>query len=605
MEKGLTKGIEIIVKRCKELPQAPGIYKMISINNELLYVGKAKNLPKRVISYSKLKNLPNRLCRMVSLLERIEYSVTKTEAEALLLEASLIKTLKPRFNIALKDDKSFPYICIEEDHPFPRITKYRGKKRKEHNYFGPFASARNVTQTITELQKLFLIRPCSNSFFANRTLPCLQYQIKRCSAPCVNKISVEDYAAQIKQTKAFLLGKNSEVQDNLIKQMQQMSDNTEYEKAASIRDRIKILSSIQAKNILKTDDLIDADIVALHRHNHKTIIHVIFIRNGNNYGGSSYFPENVEEDPPPQVMENFLAQLYQSAPPPPLIITTTGLIDKNLLETALSQLAGGQVKIKVADQRYRHILEFATNNAVQELAIAEAAAHKIGILFQEIAIIFNLPSLPERIEVYDNSHIQGAHPVGCRIVAGRGGFIKSQYRKFNFQDIKVGDDYAMMKEMLTRRLKRTENLPDLLLIDGGAGHLTTVTEVMKELNMQIPYACIAKGINRNAGREIFHMPNRPPFQLPFKSPVLHYLQYIRDEVHRFAITTHRNKRSKEMRKSSLDDIPQIGKHRKKLLLAHFGSVEAIANTSAEDLMRLPGINNKIARLILDTLNSTD
>ncbi len=609
IEQSIQKGISIISEAARSMPSAPGIYKMINTENNIVYVGKAKNLPKRVISYFNIEKLPTRLKRMVASLSRIEYLTTNTEAEALLLEANLIKSLKPKFNIALKDDKSFPYIAIEDNHDYPRISKFRGIKKENHTYFGPFAQAKSVNETIVELQKLFLVRPCTDSFFASRTRPCLQYQIKRCSGPCVNKISKEDYEKSIKQTKDFLAGKNSEIQEKLIHEMEKASERLDYEKAAEIRDRIRLLSHTQAKNKFKTDSISDADLIALYRDDSGCAIQVMFIRNGTNYGDKVYFPIHTEELSDTEVIELFIGQIYQKNAPSRHIMTSIDLTFKEALEQALNKLWNTNCKIITArKEEHKHLLEFVLLNAKEALSRSNKQKAKQLSTLENVAKLFELNKTPSRIEVYDNSHIQGTNAVGCMIVAGPEGFVKNQYRKFSIkttQGLGEGDDYQMIREVLERRLKKLtpDNYPDLILIDGGKGHLNVAREVFEKLGVKdIKYVCISKGPDRNAGREFFHTLERQAFQLEKGDPTLHYLQFIRDEVHRFAITSHRKKRMKETTKSAVSEIPQIGSKRKKLLLSHFGSLERLKEATLEDITRIKGFSKKIAKTIYDYLH---
>ncbi|AIF80894.1 UvrABC system protein C [endosymbiont of Acanthamoeba sp. UWC8] len=610
VEQSIKKGIGIVSEAARAMPAAPGIYKMINIESEIVYVGKAKNLPKRVISYTKVENLPTRLKRMIASLSRIEYLTTNTEAEALLLEANLIKSLKPKFNIALKDDKSFPYIVIEDKHDYPRIAKFRGTKKENYTYFGPFAQARNVNETIVELQKLFGIRPCSDSYFASRKRPCLQYQIKRCTAPCTNKISKENYQKIVKQTKDFLSGKNSEIQTKLISEMERASEKLDYEKAAELRDRIRLLSQTQAKNKFKTDSISDADLIALHRDDTGCAVQVMFIRNGTNYGDKVYFPIHTEELSDGEVIELFIGQIYQRTPPAKNILTTTELPSKEALEQALNKLWDIKTKIIIAKKEaHKHLMEIALLNAKEALSRVNKQKAKQLSTLENVAKLFELPKTPKRIEVYDNSHIQGTNAVGCMIVAGAEGFMKNQYRRFLIKSLKgigEGDDYQMLREVLERRFKRLmpDNYPDLILIDGGKGHLSVAKEMFEKFNISdIKLVCISKGADRNAGREFFHTLDKKPFQLDRNDPTLHYLQLIRDEVHRFAIESHRKRRIKDTTKSGIDEIPQIGAKRKKLLLSHFGSLERLKEANFEDIIRIGGISKKIAKLIHNYLHN--
>jgi excinuclease ABC subunit C len=600
------KGIEIIKAQVATMPKAPGVYRMIDHEGKILYVGKAKNLPKRVISYTRIEQLPNRLRRMVSQITTIEVITTQTEAQALLLESSMIKALQPRFNIALRDDKSFPYILIDETHPYPRITKYRGKKMEGGTYFGPFASASSVKDTITELQKLFQIRPCSNSFFESRDRPCLQHQIKRCSAPCVRKVTEEEYRGLIEQTKEFLSGKSDKVQKRLIAEMQEASNKHEYEKAAMLRDRIQLLTKIQAKNIFSDGGITDADVLAIAKHEEQYCVQIFFIRGSKNYGNKTYFPRGADSNES-EVLSTAIGQFYQVAEPPKLLLVNVLPIEPQLLEEALSQLAGRKVKIaKPLTGSKADLVAFAFDNATRALKKYEQETSKQEELLRQIAELFGIDEDIKRIEIYDNSHISGQHAVGCMVVAGREGFIKSEYRKYIIKEnFSEADDYAMLREVLTRRLKRLteDNMPNIMLIDGGKGHFTVTNEVLERFGVadQIKVVCIAKGRDRNAGREWFFTDDQPPFQLPPGDSRLYYLERLRDEVHRFAIQTHRKRRSKAISFSVIERIPKIGVKRKKALLQFFGSPDAIREATVEDLARVEGVSKNLAAEIYNYL----
>lgn len=601
LSSGLKKGIEVIKTQVELIPKQPGVYKMIGENEKLLYVGKAKNLPKRVISYSKYQNLPNRLRRMVSQIIKIETIVTSTEAEALLLEANLIKSLKPYYNISLKDDKSFPYIAIETNHDFPRITKFRGKKISGNQYFGPFASAFNVNNTITELQKIFKIRPCSDSFFASRKRPCIQYQIKRCSAPCVEKISKIDYAQLISEVTEFLSGKSSAIQERLSVEMDVASNNLEFEKAAAIRDKIKTLSAIQAKNTMADIGMGDVDIIAIHRNNTKACIQIFFIRGGSNYGNKAYFYDDLDQEQNHEIIENFIGQFYQNKQCPKTILLSDPIKESEILEEALKNLFGYKIKIMYPKtNKVKNVIQIALDNAKEALEKRQKEMVKHSDELEKVAELFNISKPIKRIEVYDNSHVFGSNAVGCMVVYKDYGFEKNEYRRFNIKSTDLGDDYAMLREVLTRRLKKLteDNKPDLMLIDGGKGHLSITEEVFKKLGINdIKYVCISKGEDRNAGREYFHQSEKPAFQLPYQDKTLHFLQVLRDEVHRYAITSHRTKRAKEVRRSVLNDIPSVGSFRKKMLIQYFGSAEAVMNASIDDLLKVRGINKDTAEKI--------
>ncbi len=602
----IRNGVKVIKEQVLSMPQVAGVYKMYSAHNICLYVGKAKNLPKRVVSYTKIDALPNRLRRMVSQVSKVEYIVTKTEAEALILEASLIKTDKPIYNIALKDGKSFPYIVIEQKHDFPRITKFRGKPKRGGVYFGPFASAGSVNQTITQIQKIFQIRPCSDVFFESRTRPCLQYQIKRCTAPCVGKISKEKYSELIEDTKKFLNGDSTAIQDHLSKEMQQASDRMDYERAATIRDRIQALSHVQAKNIFNNYQIKDTDIIVIHRNDKgNCCLQLFFIRTGQSYGNKAYYFEDVEEDYLGELLENFIGQFYQNNLPPKQIIVDRDLMNADDISSALSDYVKYKVTIKKPKVgALKDLIEFAQDNAKNALVEKERERIQSNHLLLSVAELFKINQPIKRIEIYDNSHNFGTYAVGAMVVATKDGFQKSEYRSYLIQTLKKQDDYEMMREVLTRRLEKLneKNYPTLMLVDGGKGHFTAAKEVLERFEVKdIKLVCISKGVHRNAGREFFHTDDQDSFQLPKGDKTLHYLQTLRDEVHRFAITAHRRKRSKDLKKSSLDDLQGIGEKRKKALLNYFGSVVAIKAASVDDLIKVDGISRKMAESILSQL----
>jgi len=614
------KGRQIILDVLATLTDSAGVYRMLDENSNVLYVGKARDLKKRVHNYTQLDKLSPRIARMVSLTRSMEIVTTRTEAEALLLEASLIKGLKPRYNILLRDDKSFPYITLtnseySKSHPFPRIAKHRGAKKPGYHYFGPYASAGAVNDTIATLQKAFLLRPCSDSEFKRRTRPCMEHQIKRCSAPCVGLISKEDYAVLSQQTIAFLSGKSHDVQQQLTKKMEEYSADMDYERAALYRDRIQALISIQASQGVMATGINDADIIAIASESGQSCIQAFFIRSGQTCGHHSWFPDRTEEMDDSSILEAFLAQFYQQTPAPALLITSHELYGKAALEEALHSLTNTKVSIITPQKGEKRLLvETAITNAKEALArkLQEKTATKDALY--AVMQLFHLKSPPKRIEIYDNSHIFGQHAVGGMVVAGTEGFIKQAYRKFTVDPgdkTTGGDDYYMLQQVLTRRFKylKEENsnntdgmstLPDLLLIDGGAGHLTAALHVMKELKLeQIPLVCISKGPDRNAGREQFHQKDRPPFSLPMHDPALYYLQRLRDEAHRFAINAHRKKRNKNITSSLLDEIPGIGPNRRKALLHHFGSVRGIEQATLVEIKKTPGISSTMAHTIHD------
>ncbi len=602
----IKNGVSVIKEHVNSMPQVAGVYKMYSAQGICLYVGKAKNLPKRVISYTKIEVLPNRLRRMVSQVSKVEYIITKTEAEALILEASLIKSDKPIYNIALKDDKSFPYIVIEQKHDFPRITKFRGKPKKGGVYFGPFASAGSVNQTITQIQKIFQIRPCSDVFFASRTRPCLQYQIKRCTAPCVGKINKENYAVLVEDAKKFLNGDSTAIQEHLSSDMQKASENMDYERAAIIRDRIKALSQIQAKNVFSNYQIKDTDIIAIYRNEKGNCsLQVFFIRTGQNYGHKTYFFEDIEEDYISELLENFIGQFYQSNLPPKQIIVDRDMVNADDISSALSDYVKYKVSIKKPKVgALKDLIEFAQSNAKNALLEKERYRIQNIQLLQSVGNLFKLTKPIKRIEIYDNSHNFGTYAVGAMVVATPDGFQKNEYRSYLIQTPKKQDDYAMLREVLTRRFEKLneKNYPSVMLVDGGKGHFGAAKEVFEKFKIKdIKLVCIAKGVHRNAGREHFYTDDQDVFQLPKGDKTLHYLQTLRDEVHRFAITAHRKKRAKDLKKSSLDDLVGIGDKRKKALLNYFGSVAMIKASTVEDIMKVEGISRKMAEKILEQL----
>jgi excinuclease ABC subunit C len=602
-------GVHVIETALATMPGNPGVYRMLDAKGEALYVGKARNLKKRVTSYTQLARLPERLRRMVAGTAAMEIVTTHTEAEALLLEANLIKRLKPRYNILLRDDKSFPWLVLSADHPYPQLAKHRGAQTRKGTYFGPFASAWAVNQSVQTLQRVFLLRTCADTVFANRTRPCLLFQIKRCSAPCTGRISAPDYATLVEQAKSFLSGKSGVLQKELAAAMQAASDNLEFEQAAAIRDRIKGLTQMQGSDVINPASLAEADIIALHQAAGQACVQVFFIRGGRNNGTRSFYPANTSDDEPGAVLAAFIAQFYDDKPPPPQILLNFAPDEADLLAEALSLKAERKVSLLVPQRGEKHdvVMHAATNaREALERKLAEAAGQ--GKLLSAAAELFSLPETPRRIETYDNSHIMGTNAYGVMVVAGPEGFIKSAYRKFGIKGpIAPGDDFAMMREVLLRRFGRTlaedperasENWPDMVLIDGGAGQLSAVQGVMAELGLEdIPLVAIAKGPDRDAGREWFHMAGRAPFQLPPRDPVLYFLQRLRDEAHRFAITTHRAGRSKKLVTSELDEVPGIGAARKKALLAHFGAAREVKGAGLKDLEAVQGINRATARAV--------
>ncbi len=604
-------GFECIKAALRDMPLKPGVYRMLNAQGDVLYVGKAKHLKNRVSNYAQARNLTYRILRMIEQTCSLEIIVTGSEAEALLLEANLIKKYKPRYNILLRDDKSFPYICISQSHPYPRIEKHRGAQSKGNSYFGPFASAGAVNQTLSILQRAFLLRPCTDSYFANRSRPCLQYQIKRCSAPCVDYISTTDYAQNIAQAKDFLSGKNREVQERFAAQMQAHSDAMEYEKAAELRDRIRALTQVQQEHALRAAGLSDADVIGLHRSGDQSCIQVFFFRGGHHFGNQSYFPRHDAESTDTDILGAFIGQFYQTHTPPREILTPSALPDESVIESALTLAAGYAVAIHQPQRGDKvALVTQATANAKGALERRLSEKRSTKKLLESVQTLFALPKFPERIEVYDNSHIMGKYALGAMIVATPEGFNKAAYRRFNVKDLGTvpGDDYAMMREMFRRRFSRLQKedpdnthgtWPDLLLIDGGLGQLSSARSVLEELGLTIPYVAIAKGPDRNAGREQFFRPDQQPFTLPPDDATLHYLQRLRDEAHRFAIGAHRQMRAKGITHSDLDDITGIGATRKRALLHHFGSRSGVEKATLTELENVEGINKKIAQTIYD------
>ncbi len=617
-ESPLRSGIGVIQRELKNLTSSPGVYRMIDKDGQILYVGKAKNLNKRVTSYTKTNGQSTRILRMVSLTNSMEFLTTHTEVEALLLEANLIKKLKPRYNIILRDDKSFPYILISSDSQWPQITKHRGAINKKGDFFGPFASAGAVNETLATFQRLFPLRSCSDSEFQNRTRPCLQYQIKRCSAPCVGRISEADYAIIVNDARSFLNGKSKTIQKTLADRMQLSSDKLDFEQAAVYRDRLKALAHIQSKQSINMPEVEEVDIIAAHQEGGQTCVQVFFLRAGQNFGNRAHYPAHAKEEDTASVLTAFIAQFYDNRPAPRNIWVNEDLVDSLLLEQALAIKSEHVVRISRPKRgSKKEMLDHAILNAKGALIrhMAERASQQRHL--ENTRKLFNMAETPRRIEVYDNSHISGTNAVGAMIVAGPEGFIKKAYRKFNIKndDLVPGDDYGMMREVLTRRFSRLqkedpdkvgeasgsrEQWPDIVLIDGGKGQLTTVEEVFKELNVSgVKLVAIAKGPDRNAGRERFFISGQTPFDLPVKDPTLYFLQRLRDEVHNYAISTHRAKRSKKLGKSPLDQIPGIGGKRKKALLNMFGSAKGVEMAALADLEGTEGVSKALAKTIYD------
>ncbi|MDO9500286.1 excinuclease ABC subunit UvrC [Falsiroseomonas sp.] len=615
-------GLAIIERALETLPLAPGVYRMLDAKGDALYVGKARSLKKRVHAYTQVARLPERLRRMVFETRSLEVVTTGSEAEALLLEANLIKKLRPRFNIVLRDDKSYPWLVLTEDHPWPQIAKHRGERRKGASYWGPFASAWAVNQTLTALQKVFLLRTCRDTVFDSRTRPCLLHQIKRCSAPCVERISKEDYAALVREAKDFLGGGIPSLQRKLAAEMEEAAERLEFERAASLRDRIRGLTHVQGSDRINLDGVNDADVVALHQMAGQSCVQVFFFRGGRNNGNRPFFLSHAKaEQSAEEVLGAFLAQLYDDLPPPPLVLVSHDPQDAPLLAEALSLRAGRKVEIHRPQRgEKRAAMDHAATNAREaiERRMAEGAAQ--ADLLAGVARIFDLPAPPERVEVYDNSHIMGTNAYGVMVAAGPSGFLKSAYRKYGIKGPapaiptlvptpapRGGDDFAMMREVFERRFGRAlkedpgregETWPDLVLIDGGAGQLSAAREILAELGVDdIPLVAMSKGPDRDAGREWFHQSGRDPIQLPPRDPVLYYLQRLRDEAHRFAISTHRTGRSKALVRSELDDVPGVGAALKRKLLNHFGSARGVRNAALADLENAPGIGPAVARRI--------
>ncbi|WP_203074376.1 excinuclease ABC subunit UvrC [Falsiroseomonas ponticola] len=618
------QGVEVIEATLRTLPLAPGVYRMLDAKGDALYVGKARSLKKRVVAYTQVARLPERLRRMVFETRRMEVITTASEAEALLLEANLIKKLRPRFNIVLRDDKSYPWLVMTEDHPYPQIAKHRGERRKGASYWGPFASVWAVNQTLTALQRVFLLRSCRDTVFDSRTRPCLLHQIKRCSAPCVERVSREDYGALVREAKEFLSGGIPSIQKRLAKEMEEAAERMEFERAASIRDRIRGLTHVQGKDRINLDGVNDADVVALHQMAGQSCVQVFFFRGGRNNGNRPFFLSHAKsEQPPEEVLGAFLGQLYDDLPPPPLVLVSHDPTDAELLVEALSLKAGRKVEIHRPQRgEKKSAVDHAATNAREaiERRMAEGAAQ--ADLLSGVARVFDLPDTPERIEIYDNSHTMGTNAYGVMVAAGPSGFLKSAYRKYAIKGPAGGarpatatppaaptggDDFAMMREVFERRFGRAlkedpgregEGWPDLVLIDGGAGQLSAAREILNEMGLHdIPMVGIAKGPDRDAGREWFHQTGKDPFQLPPRDAVLYYLQRLRDEAHRFAITTHRAGRSKAMVRSELDDVPGVGAAIKRRLLNHFGSARGVRMAGLEDLENCPGIGPAVARRI--------
>ncbi len=615
----------VVIRRfARLLPNQPGVYRMLDRKSDALYVGKARNLKARVASYTRLGGHTNRIAAMIALTASMEFVTTATEAEALLLEANLIKKLKPRFNVTLRDDKSFPYILIARDHPVPKLAKHRGARSLPGRYFGPFASAGAVNRTINALQKAFLVRSCSDSVFENRTRPCLLYQIKRCSAPCTGEISWEDHEILVEEAEAFLGGRSQLVKAELAEAMEQAAERLDFEQAARYRDRISAMSFVTAQQGINPEGIEEADVFGLAQEGGQFAIQVFFFRSGQNWGNRAYFPRADKTLEAGEVLGSFLAQFYDDKPAPHLILLSHEAAECDLIAEALTQRTGRKVEIAVPQRgEKRRLTEHAAINAREALARRMAESFSQSKLLVGVARVFGLTAPPRRIEVFDNSHIQGTDAVGAMIVAGPEGFMKNSYRKFNIrsEDLTPGDDFAMMREVLSRRFARllkehgTRNpfpeedegetaaarpavWPDLVVIDGGAGQLGAAASVLRELGLgDLPVVAVAKGPDRDAGREHFHLPGRPSFMLEPREPVLYFIQRLRDEAHRFAIGTHRARRLKGVSANPLDEVAGIGPERKKALLRAFGSAKGVSRASIADLENVEGISRSLARSI--------
>ncbi len=627
----LEAGVSAIRETVKTLKPTPGVYRMLDTRGDVLYVGKARSLKARVANYTQVSNLTNRLQRMVSQCRAMEIVTTNSEAEALLLEAQFIKRFRPPFNVLLRDDKSFPFILLRQGHDFPRIMKHRGARRAKGNYYGPFASAGSVNTTINALQKLFLLRSCTDSFFANRDRPCLLYQIKRCSAPCVGRIDAEGYDRLVREAKDFLGGKSSAVQAQMEQQMAKAAEELDFETAAILRDRLRAATFIQGSQAVNAAGVGDADVFALAHKNGQIAVQAFFIRGGQNWGHRAFFPRNTADQEDGQVLADVLLQFYEEVPPPRTVLVDRTLPEQELMEQALgeatrlasgddSKSGGYKVAISIPQRGdRRRLMEQAQRNAVEALDRRLAESGTKAKLNRELAEFLELSEPPQRIEVYDNSHIQGAKAVGAMVVAGPEGFEKAQYRKFNIKTAQTNDDFGMMREVMERRFRKLAEdadaeesggrknshetiWPDLLLIDGGKGQMSSVMSVLEELGIadRVPTIAIAKGPDHGReGREVFHFPDGREKTLPVNSPLLYHLQRLRDEVHRYAIGAHRVKRSRAITASPLDEIPGIGPARKRALLLHFGTAGKVRAASLEDLQRAPGVSEAVAQTIYD------
>ena len=612
----LASGAEVIRRFWKTLPNAPGVYRMFGAGGQVLYVGKARSLKKRVASYTRGIGHSNRISRMIAATEAMEFVTTETEAEALLLETNFIKQLKPRFNVLMRDDKSFPYILLTGDHAAPQIAKHRGARNRKGDYFGPFANAGAVGRTVNALQRAFLLRTCTDSYYDNRTRPCLLFQIKRCAAPCTGEVTLAEYASLVEEAKDFLNGRSQAVKKRIASEMQAASDEMEFERAARYRDRLAALSAVQSTQDINPREVEEADVFAIHEEAGQFIVEVFFFRTGQNWGNRAFYPRADRSMSPEEVLDAFLAQFYDERPAPRLILLSHEVESADVLGEALGARAGRKVDIAVPKRgEKKDLVDHAAKNAREALARKLADTASQQKLLASIGLAFGLEKAPRRVDVFDNSHIMGTNAVGGMIVAGEAGFMKTHYRTYNIksEDLVPGDDYGMMREVLSRRFARLQkdmpregepdafpNWPDLVLIDGGKGQLDAARGVLAELGItDVPLVGIAKGPDRDAGRETFFIEGRPPFKLTPRDPALYFVQRLRDEAHRFAIGTHRAKRKREMVKNPLDEVPGIGPRRKRALLLHFGTAKAASRASLDDLMRTPGVNEATAKAVYD------
>lgn len=592
----IKRGVEVLRQNVKVAPEAPGVYRMLNEKDEVLYVGKAKNIKKRIVAYTRIEQLTTRLQRMVAEVVRMEFIIVENENRALVVENELIKKLHPKYNILLKDDKSYPHLMLNLQEEYPALRKFRGHRTGNCRYFGPYASATAVNEVLDTIQKVFMLRSCRDNMFYNRERPCLLYQIKRCSAPCVGKISKAEYDKLVQEVIAFLEGKNTNIQEELSKQMQAASDAENFEEAIILRERIRALTGIQTHANLEYSGLKSVDIIGIAYKDEWYCIEIFFIRGGQNCGNAPYFIKRTEEASPAEVLEAFLSSFYTNHIPSKEIYVSENLENTDFLEDAL----GAKISTFSKGNKYK-LIENAKKNALAAIERRQAENQSIHKNLEEMQKYFDLPKLPSRIEIYDNSHNQGSYAVGAMVVATPEGFDKKSYRTFNIKDPAItNDDFAMMKEVLKRRFDRMsdENRPDVILLDGGLGQLHAVHESLAGYDLSgISIIAISKGVDRNAGKEFYHQKGKESFALPYRSPIAFYLQTLRDEAHRFAIGTHRKRRAKSMTKSSLDDIEGVGAKRKKDLLNHFGSVDAIKDASIEDIAKVSGINKKTAENI--------